>query len=104
MTTDVLPVSLTLPLICQTVSPVPLTELLLQNVTVLTDITMLKMPIMLLNVLSVQLDVLNVPPMPITVLNVLSTEKVSMTVHVKPVCMKTTIWSVNNVQLIVKPV
>jgi hypothetical protein len=25
-----------------------------------------------------------------------------MTVHVKPVCSKMTIWSVNNVQLIVK--
>lgn len=105
MTLDVLPVTLTLPWILQTVSLVLLTELLPQNVTVPTDISMkLKVEKMLLNVLSVPSDVLNVTPMPITVLNVPLIEKVSTTVHVKPVCSKMTIWFVYNVQLIVKPV
>jgi hypothetical protein len=89
----------------QTVSPVLVIELLPQNVTVLTDITIsLKILNLLLNALSVPSDVLNVKTVPTTVLNVPSTEKVSMTVHVKPVCTKMKIWSVYNVQLIVKPV
>jgi len=79
-------------IIIQTVSLVPLTELLLQNVTVLMDIIAyhsLVLKVQSLNVISVPSDVPNVPLNLITVLNVLSTELVSQLVLVKMVCTKT---------------